>query len=86
MENTDFIERLKELTSSEDVLAVSQELKELRGKFGDYVLEEERKAQVAELEAKERGEVIPESEDDFGKEAFYEVYDAYKIKRKAMET
>ncbi len=84
MENTDFIERLKELTSSEDVLAVSQELKELRGKFGDYVLEEERKAQVAELEAKERGEVIPESEDDFGKEAFYEVYDAYKIKRKAI--
>jgi len=84
MENTDFIERLKELTSSEDVLAVSQEVKELRGKFGDYVLEEERKAQVAELEAKERGEVIPESEDDFGKEAFYEVYDAYKIKRKAI--
>ncbi len=84
MENTDFIERLKELTSSEDVLAVSQEVKELRGKFGDYVLEEERKAQVAELEAKERGMVIPESEDDFGKEAFYEVYDAYKIKRKAI--
>lgn len=84
MENTDFIERLKELTSSEDVLAVSQEVKELRGKFGDYVLEEERKAQVAELEAKERGELIPESEDDFGKEAFYEVYDAYKIKRKAI--
>lgn len=84
MENTAFIERLKELTSSEDVLAVSQEVKELRGKFGDYVLEEERKAQVAELEAKERGEEIPESNNDFGKEAFYEVYDAYKIKRKAI--
>jgi hypothetical protein len=82
MESTDFIERLKELAASEDVMAVSQEVNELRTKFGDYVLEEERKAQVAKLEAEERGEEVPESENDFGKEAFYELYDAYKTARK----
>lgn len=83
MESTDFIERLKELAASEDVMAVSQEVNELRTKFGDYVLEEERKAQVAKLEAEERGEEVLESDTDFGKEAFYEIFDAYKTARKA---
>lgn len=84
MESKDFIERLQELASNEDVLGVSQEIKELRGKFGDFLLEEERKAQVAKLEATEKGEEVPESDDDFGKEAFYEIYDAYKTKKKAL--
>ncbi|XOV66786.1 MAG: DUF349 domain-containing protein [Fluviicola sp.] len=83
MESTDFIDRLKELAANEDVLAVSQEVNELRSKFSDYVLEEERKAQVAKLEAQEKGEEVPETENDFGKEAFYEIYDAYKVARKA---
>ena len=83
MESTDFIERLKELAANEDVMAVSQEVNELRTKFNDYILEEERKAQVAKLEAQERGEEIPETDNDFGKEAFYECYDAYKTARKA---
>lgn len=83
MESTDFIERLKELAASEDVIAVSQEVNELRTKFGDFLLEEERKAQVAKLEAEERGEEASEVEGDFGKEAFYEIYDAYKVARKA---
>ncbi|GAB5416661.1 MAG: DUF349 domain-containing protein [Crocinitomicaceae bacterium] len=83
MESTDFIERLKELAANEDVMAVSQEVNELRSKFADYVLEEERKAQVAKLEAEERGEEVPATESDFGKEAFYEIYGAYKTARKA---
>ncbi|MCR9172333.1 MAG: DUF349 domain-containing protein [bacterium] len=83
MESTDFIDRLKELAANEDVIAVSQEVNELRSKFSDYVLEEERKAQVAKLEAQEKGEEVPETETDFGKEAFYEIYDAYKAARKA---
>lgn len=83
MESTDFIERLKELAANEDVMAVSQEVNELRTKFSDYILEEERKAQVAKLEAQEKGEEVPETDNDFGKEAFYEIYDAYKVARKA---
>jgi len=85
MESTDFIERLKELAANEDVLAVSQEVNELRAKFGDFLLEEERKAQVAKLEAEERGEEAPEVDGDFGKEAFYEIFDLYKTARKAAK-
>ncbi|MFK7787191.1 MAG: DUF349 domain-containing protein [Crocinitomicaceae bacterium] len=83
MENMDFIAKLEELSAQEDVLAVSREVNELRGKFDDYVLEEERKFQVSQLEAEERGEAIPEAEGDFGKEAFYAVYDTYKSRKKA---
>lgn len=84
MEAKDFIEKLNELTANEDVLAVSQEVNELRSKFDDYVLEEERKVQVAKIEAIERGEDAPETDSDFGKEAFYEAFSNYKINRKAV--
>lgn len=83
MDNMDFIAKLEELSAQEDVLAVSRDVNELRGKFDDYLLEEERKFQVSQLEAEERGEAIPEQEGDFGKEAFYTVYDAYKTRKKA---
>ena len=82
MENMDFIAKMEELSAQEDVLTVSREVNELRGKFDDYVLEEERKFQVSQLEAEESGEAIPEQEGDFGKEAFYSVYDAYKVRKK----
>ncbi|MDG1331548.1 MAG: DUF349 domain-containing protein [Crocinitomicaceae bacterium] len=82
MENMDFIAKMEELSAQEEVLTVSREVNELRGKFDDYVLEEERKFQVSQLEAEERGEAIPEQEGDFGKEAFYAVYDAYKARKK----
>lgn len=82
MENMDFIAKLEELSAHEDALAVSQEVNELRGKFDDYVLEEERKFQVSQLEAEENGEAIPEQDGDFGKEAFYAIFDVYKVRRK----
>lgn len=82
MENMDFIAKLEELSAHEDALKVSREMNELRGKFDDYVLEEERKVQVAQLEAEEKGESIPENDSDFGKEAFYALFDAYKVRRK----
>ena len=82
MENTDFIAKMEELSGHEDVLTVSREVNELRGKFDDYMLEEERKFQVSQLEAEERGEPVPEQEGDFGKEAFYALFDAYKVRRK----
>lgn len=84
METINFIEKLKELTSAEDVLSVSKEVSELRNKFEDYILEEERKLQVAQLEAEEKGEAVPEAESDFGKEEFYTIYGEYQEKRKAL--
>ena len=82
MESLDFIARLKELAANEDVLSVSRDVNELRSKFDDYVLEEERKFQVSQLEAEERGEEVPTLETDFGKEEFYTLFDAYRTARK----
>lgn len=84
MENTDFIARLEEFVKQEDVLAVSRDVNELRGKFEDYVLEEERKFQVSQLVAEENGEEVPTLETDFGKEAFYAIFDVYKAKKKTI--
>lgn len=84
MVNIDFITALKEFTDQEDVLSVSREVNELRGKFEDYLLEEERKFQVLELEAEEKEEPKPEREGDFGKEAFYAIFDVYKEERKRL--
>lgn len=85
MENMDFIAKLEELSAHEDALTVSREINELRGKFDDYVLEEERKVQVAQLEAEESGEPVVETDSDFGKEAFYALFDVYKERRKAVK-
>ena len=100
MENMDFIAKLEELSAQENVLSVSKEVNELRSKFDDYVLEEERKVQVAQLEA-EKVESDPEeeveaetnvkpvvesteeSDNDLGKAAFYVLFDAFKVRRKA---
>lgn len=79
-----FLDELKTLTANEDVLSVSRDVNELRTRFDDYVLEEERKKQVAVLEAKARGEEVEyEKEDDPVREEFYTVYSAYKEKRNA---
>ncbi|TNE98415.1 MAG: DUF349 domain-containing protein, partial [Bacteroidetes bacterium] len=80
---TNFIEKLKELTEQEDVLAVQNEVNELRSKFEDYILEQERQLQVRQLEAQENGEEVPEADSDYGKEAFYGIFNEYKEKRKA---
>ena len=82
MESAEFISTLKELAANENVLAVSKDVNELRSKFDDYVLEEERKFQVSQLEAEEQGNPIPEMEGDFGKEEFYAIYNVYRDARK----
>lgn len=84
MERADYIAKLKELTGHEDALAVSREINALKSKFDDYVLEEERKLQVSQLEAEEKGEAIPEAEGDYGKEEFNVIFDVYKERRKAV--
>ncbi|MGB0933420.1 MAG: DUF349 domain-containing protein [Lishizhenia sp.] len=85
MEKIAFIESLKALTASENILKVGKEVSELRVKFEDFLLEEGRKRQVAQLEAIDRDEV-PEKEptSDPLKDEFYEIYTAFKAKRKEL--
>lgn len=89
MENLNFIEELNSLTTNEDVLSVSRDVNDLRSKLEDYILEEERKIQVAQLVAEEKQEPVDVSVEANVeailqlKESFYEIYNAYREKRKA---
>ena len=79
MEKQAFLEELKELVSQENLLSVGRNINELRTRFDDYILEEERKKQVAVLEAKANGENVEyEREDDPIRNEFYEVYKEFK--------
>ncbi|HTO36817.1 MAG TPA: DUF349 domain-containing protein [Brumimicrobium sp.] len=85
MEKREFIEALTELANTENVLSVSKEVNELRTQFEDYILEEERKIQVAQLIAEEKGEeVVEENWTDALKEEFYNVFSPFNDKRKAL--
>ena len=88
MEKITFLEELKAFNEKENPLSVSREVNELRTRFEDYILEDERKKQVAVLEAKERGENVEfEKEVDPIREAFYTIYNEYKEKKnKAIAT
>lgn len=83
MEKTAFVEALKALTVQEDPLAVSREVSELRSKFEDLLLEEQRKFQIAQMEARERGETdtAEEAGPDEIREQFYAVYNEYRDRR-----
>ena len=54
MEHNTFLEDLKTLVQNEDVLAVSREVSELKNRFEDFMLEEERKDQIAALDAQDK--------------------------------
>jgi hypothetical protein len=87
MEKKDFIERIKALHATEDVLSVSKEVNELRSQFEDFILEEERLRQVELLEAQANGETVEfEKVADPLKDEFYEIYSQYKEKRIAVST
>lgn len=83
MEKVDFLKELKALTEQDEVLKVSRSVSDLRQKFEDFLLEEERKAQVAQLEA---GEAIDnKNEPDPLREEFFEIYRQFQIKRKDLQ-
>lgn len=84
MEKNTFIEELQTLVQNEDVLAVSRDVNELKTRFEDYILEEERKDQVAMLDAQERGEAYEPMDLKPLKDEFYEIYNVYKEKRKQL--
>lgn len=83
MEKAAFLERLKELTAQEDVLAVSGEVNELKSKFQDFLTEEERQRQVAQLE-NEHGEEEEAAHDDSIREEFFALYNSFREKKTAM--
>jgi len=84
MENNVWIIELKDLTQKEDALAISRDVNELKSRFEDYILEEDRKVQVASMEAKEAGVELEAIDFRPLKDAFYEVYNEYKARRKVM--
>lgn len=87
MEKIEFIEKLKALTSQEDVLSVSREVSELKARFEDFRIEEERLRQVAFLEAQENGETAEyERLPDPLKDEFYQIYSEYREKKAAVTT
>jgi hypothetical protein len=87
MEKTEFIEQLKALTAQEDLLAVSREVNELKAKFEDFCIEEERLKQVAFLEAQEKGEATEEERvPDPLKDEFYQIYSTFRDQKTAVST
>lgn len=85
MESTAFLEELKALTSQEDLISAGREVNELNTRFEDYVNEQERKLQVAQIEAQENEEEVPENVELVKiKEAFSEELKSFREKRKAI--
>lgn len=82
MENNALIEELKNLAQNENALAVNREVNELKARFDDFILEEERKDQVAALEAQVKGEEYEPKDFKPVKDAFYELYAIYRERRK----
>ncbi len=87
MEKIEFIEKLKALTENEDILSVSRDVNELKGRFEDFCIEEERLRQVAFLEAQENGETAEyEKQADPLKDEFYQIYSEYREKKSTLAT
>ncbi|TNF49466.1 MAG: DUF349 domain-containing protein [Bacteroidetes bacterium] len=85
MEENKLIEELKGLSQQEDILSVSREVNELKTRFEDYILEEERKQQIASMEAQEKGEEIELIDLKPLKDEFYEIYNDFREKRKQLK-
>lgn len=81
METNPFVSELAILINQEDLLNLSREAQELKTRFDDFILEEERKDQVNALNAEESGETYEKQDFSPLKQAFYELYDAFKAKR-----
>ncbi|MDX2360765.1 MAG: DUF349 domain-containing protein [Crocinitomicaceae bacterium] len=90
MSELSLLDKLKELAANEDVLSVGKEVNELRSKFEDFTIEEERKIQVAELEAEEQkveieaGVVERKAEVKQMKDDFLDLLKAYNEQKKAI--
>jgi hypothetical protein len=87
MEKIDFISELEKLVNTEDLLAVGREINELKSKFEDFCIEQERLKQVEVLEAQERGENVQlDSFPNPLKDDFYSIYNGYRERKIALST
>lgn len=79
MEKQAFLNDLKELVKNEEILSINKDVNELKGRFEDFIIEEERKKQVAILDARANGEDVEyEVEVDPIKDEFYEIFKSFK--------
>jgi hypothetical protein len=81
MEMNSIIQELTELLNSEDLLSLGKQAQELKVKFDDFILEEERKDQVNALNAADAGESYESQDFSDVKESFYSLYNAFQTKR-----
>jgi hypothetical protein len=81
MEMNSIIQELTELLNSEDLLSLEKKAQELKVKFDDFILEEERKDQVNALNAADAGETYENQDFSPLKEAFYAVFNNFQTKR-----
>ena len=81
METNPFVSELSALINQEEVLNLGREAQDIKTRFDDFMLEEERKDQVNALNAAETGEVYENQDFSTLKQAFYDLYDAFKNKR-----
>jgi hypothetical protein len=84
MEQTDLLNELKDLTANADVFAVAREVNDLKQRFGDVFLDLERKEQIAQLEAAEKGEEYEGADLRSLRKAFNEEYTAFKDRLKVQ--
>jgi hypothetical protein len=85
MEKVALLEFLKTLSQQEDVLSVAREVSELRSRFEDVVIEEDRQFQIKQLEAQERGETVEEQPEDLIRNEFYTLYGEFREKRNTAQ-
>ncbi len=85
MEKVALLESLKTLSQQEDVLSVAREVSELRSRFEDVVIEEDRQFQIKQLEAQERGETVEEQPEDLIRNEFYTLYGEFREKRNTAQ-
>ena len=85
MEKIALLDTLKTLSQQEDVLSVTREVSELRSRFEDVVLEEDRQFQIKQLEAQEKGETVEEQSEDLIRQEFYNLYGEFREKRNTAQ-
>ena len=91
MEELNFLDGMQKFADSDAILKEGRDVNEYRAKFGDYILEEERKIQVQEIEEKENSEeadssILKQKTEELTKlkDDFYEIYNVYKEKKKVL--
>lgn len=86
METIPFVQEINALLQADDLISLGREAQEIKTKFDDFLLEEERKDQVNALNAIEEGSTYEPQDFTPLKESFYAVYEAFKKKRNEQKT